>query len=62
MAVRLEHIRVLESIRIGVVQVVLHSARGIVGTKIGGGTPDPYVGLSISGRGELAKTQYKSNT
>ncbi len=47
---------------IGVVQVVLHSARGIVGTKIGGGTPDPYVGLSISGRGELAKTQYKSNT
>ncbi|KJA26087.1 hypothetical protein HYPSUDRAFT_133560, partial [Hypholoma sublateritium FD-334 SS-4] len=47
---------------IGVVQVVLHSARGIVGTKIGGGTPDPYVGLAISGRGELAKTQYKSNT
>ncbi|KAF8971456.1 C2 domain-containing protein [Flammula alnicola] len=29
---------------------------------IGGGTPDPFVSLSISGRGELAKTKYKSNT
>ena len=47
---------------IGVVQVTLYSARGITGTKIGGGTPDPYVGLSISGRVELAKTRYKSNT
>lgn len=47
---------------IGVVQITLYSARGITGTKIGGGTPDPYVSLSISGRGELAKTQYKSNT
>ncbi|KAF8905450.1 C2 domain-containing protein [Gymnopilus junonius] len=47
---------------IGVVQVVIHSARGIQGTKIGGGTPDPYASLSISGRAELARTRYKANT
>lgn len=47
---------------IGVIQVTVHSARGIQGTKIGGGTPDPYVSLSISGRAELARTRYKSNT
>ncbi|KAF9023422.1 tricalbin [Hymenopellis radicata] len=34
---------------IGVLQVTVHSARGIKGTKIGGGTPDPT-------------TKYKSNT
>lgn len=47
---------------IGVVQVVIHSARGITGTKIGGGTPDPYVSLTINNRGELAATKYKNNT
>jgi Ca2+-dependent lipid-binding protein len=47
---------------IGVVQVNIHSARGIKGSKIGGGTPDPFVSLAISGRGELAKTSYKNNT
>ncbi|KII93708.1 hypothetical protein PLICRDRAFT_131763 [Plicaturopsis crispa FD-325 SS-3] len=47
---------------IGVLQVSVHSARGIKGTKIGGGTPDPYVSLSINNRAELAKTKYKSNT
>ncbi len=47
---------------IGVLQVTVHSARGIKGTKIGGGTPDPYVALAINNRAELARTKYKSNT
>ncbi|KAF9568534.1 tricalbin [Agrocybe pediades] len=47
---------------IGVVQVNIHSARGIIGNKIGGGTPDPYVSLTINNRAELAKTKYKTNT
>jgi Ca2+-dependent lipid-binding protein len=47
---------------IGVLQVTIDSARGIKGTKIGGGTPDPFISLSINNRAELARTKYKSNT
>ncbi|KAJ7456618.1 C2 domain-containing protein [Mycena latifolia] len=47
---------------IGVIQVTLESARGIKGTKIGGGTPDPYISLSLNNREELAITKYKNNT
>jgi Ca2+-dependent lipid-binding protein len=47
---------------IGVLQVTVRSARGIKGTKIAGGTPDPYIGLSYNNRAELAKTKYKHNT
>ncbi|KAF8898443.1 C2 domain-containing protein [Infundibulicybe gibba] len=47
---------------IGVLQVTIHSARGIKGTKIGGGTPDPYISLAINNRSELARTKYKTNT
>ncbi|KAH9487059.1 hypothetical protein JR316_0001125 [Psilocybe cubensis] len=47
---------------IGVIQVIVRSARGITGTKIGGGTPDPYVSLTINNRAELAATKYKKNT
>ncbi|KAH9948433.1 C2 domain-containing protein [Amylocystis lapponica] len=47
---------------IGVLQVTIHSARGIKGQKIGGGTPDPLVSLSINQRAELARTKYKSDT
>ncbi|EPQ61056.1 tricalbin [Gloeophyllum trabeum ATCC 11539] len=47
---------------IGVVQVTIHSGRSLKGSKIGGGTPDPYVSLSISNRGELARTKYKHST
>jgi len=47
---------------IGVLQVTVHSARGIKGTKITGGTPDPYISLSYNNRAELAKTKYKHNT
>lgn len=47
---------------IGVIEVTLQSARGIKGTKIGGGTPDPFVSLSINERAELARTKWKHNT
>lgn len=47
---------------IGVLQVVVRSARGIKGAKIGGGTPDPYVSLTFNDRAGLAKTKYKLNT
>lgn len=47
---------------IGVLQVTVRSARGLKGSKLGGGTPDPYVSLSINNRAELAKTRYKRST
>ncbi|KAF9650690.1 tricalbin [Thelephora ganbajun] len=47
---------------IGVLQVVVRSARDIKGGKIGGGTPDPYVSLTLNERAELAKTKYKHDT
>ena len=47
---------------VGVVQVTIHSARGVKGVKIGGGTPDPYVSISIGERAELARTKWKKNT
>jgi Ca2+-dependent lipid-binding protein len=47
---------------IGVLQVTIHSARGIKGTKIGGGTPDPFIGICLNNRAELAHTKYKNNT
>lgn len=47
---------------IGVLRVTIQSARGIQGTKIGGGTPDPYVSLTINRRAELARTKIKRNT
>jgi len=47
---------------IGILQVTVHSARGIKGTKIGGGVPDPFVSFSINNRAELARTQVKKNT
>ncbi len=47
---------------IGVLQVSVHSARGIKGSKIGGGTPDPFVAITINNRAELARTKYKHNT
>lgn len=47
---------------IGVVQVTLHTARGIKGGKLGGGTPDPYVKLSINNRETLGKTHAKKST
>ena len=47
---------------IGVLQVIVRCARDIKGSKIGGGTPDPFVSLTINNRAELAKTKHKTNT
>jgi Ca2+-dependent lipid-binding protein len=47
---------------IGVVQVKVQTARGIKGGKLGGGTPDPYVKISINNRATLAKTHAKKST
>ncbi|KAI9511781.1 tricalbin [Russula earlei] len=44
---------------IGVIKVTVLSARSI---KIGGGTPDPYVTLSINNRAQLARTKHKPST
>ncbi|SPC66247.1 related to TCB3 - protein localized to membranes, bud-enriched [Ustilago sp. UG-2017b] len=47
---------------IGVLQVNIWSARNLKGVKLGGGTPDPYVAISIDGREVLAKTAVKKGT
>ncbi|KAF8577858.1 tricalbin [Ramaria rubella] len=47
---------------IGVLQVTIHTGRGLKMTKMGGGSPDPYVTLSINQRAELARTNYKNAT
>lgn len=47
---------------VGVLQVTVHHARGLKGSKLGGGTPDPYVSMNINNRGELAKTKWKRST
>ncbi|KZT06296.1 tricalbin [Laetiporus sulphureus 93-53] len=47
---------------VGVIQVTVQTARGLKSTKIAGGTPDPYVSLSINNRAELARTTYKHDT
>ncbi|KAG9314629.1 C2 domain-containing protein [Chiua virens] len=47
---------------IGVVQVTIHAARGLKGNKLGGGSPDPFVSLSISNRQEVTRTKYRHST
>jgi Ca2+-dependent lipid-binding protein len=47
---------------IGVIQVTVQAARGLKANKIGGGSPDPYVSISINNREELARTKYKPST
>ena len=47
---------------VGVLQVTLYCARGLKGSKISGGAPDPYVSLSINNRKESARTKYKHST
>lgn len=47
---------------IGVIKVTVHNARNIKASKIGGGTPDPYVSFSINNRTELTKTKYTDST
>ncbi|KAG8734045.1 hypothetical protein FRC12_018670, partial [Ceratobasidium sp. 428] len=47
---------------IGVLQVTVFDARGLKGAKIGGGTPDPYVSLTINNRAQMARTKFKAST
>ncbi|CED82008.1 Ca2-dependent lipid-binding protein CLB1/vesicle protein vp115/Granuphilin A, contains C2 domain [Phaffia rhodozyma] len=47
---------------IGVVQLNIHSARGLEGTKLGGGSPDPYVTIAVAGKAPVAKTKPRSST
>ncbi|GAA5974459.1 hypothetical protein JCM11641_003227 [Rhodosporidiobolus odoratus] len=47
---------------VGVLAVTVHSAKGLKGTKLGGGAPDPYVSFALSGRAELAKSKVKRST
>ncbi|GAC98407.1 hypothetical protein PHSY_006001 [Pseudozyma hubeiensis SY62] len=47
---------------VGVLQVNIWSARNLKGVKLGGGTPDPYVTLSIDNRDVLAKTSVKKGS
>ena len=47
---------------IGIVKITLYAARGIKASKLGGGSPDPYVSITIKNRTELARTKHKSNT
>ncbi|KDN50305.1 hypothetical protein RSAG8_01641, partial [Rhizoctonia solani AG-8 WAC10335] len=47
---------------IGVLQVTIFDARGLKGAKMGGGTPDPYVSLTINNRGEMARTKFRRST
>ncbi|EPQ28071.1 uncharacterized protein PFL1_04398 [Pseudozyma flocculosa PF-1] len=46
----------------GVLQVNVWSARNLKGVKLGGGTPDPYVALSIDNKDTLAKTSVRKST
>lgn len=47
---------------IGLLQIRVVAARGVKGVKLGGGTPDPYVTLSINNREILEKTHPKKST
>lgn len=47
---------------IGVIQVTIHAARGLKSSKTGGGSPDPFVSISINNREELARTKYRDST
>lgn len=46
----------------GVLQVTIWNARNLKGVKIGGGTPDPYIAISVDDKETLAKTKYKHST
>ncbi|CEH17519.1 Ca2-dependent lipid-binding protein CLB1/vesicle protein vp115/Granuphilin A, contains C2 domain [Ceraceosorus bombacis] len=46
----------------GVLQVTIWNARNLKAVKLGGGTPDPYIAVSIDAKDTLAKTKYKHST
>lgn len=47
---------------VGVLALTVYNGRGLKATKLGGGSPDPYISFSVAGRGELDKTEIKRNT
>ncbi|KAG6371667.1 C2 domain-containing protein [Boletus reticuloceps] len=47
---------------IGAIQLTVHAARGLKSGKIGGGSPDPFVSISINNRQEFARTKYRHST
>lgn len=47
---------------IGVVQLTIEAARGLQGQKLAGGSPDPYVSITINNRQELERTKYMNST
>lgn len=47
---------------VGVLQITLVRGTNLKGVKLGGGTPDPYVSVSIAQRAELARTKTKRST
>lgn len=47
---------------VGVIQLTVHAARGLKYSAIGGGSPDPFVSISINNRQELAKTKHRDST
>lgn len=53
---------ILSDAATGVLQLKIESARGLKGVKLGGGTPDPYVSISISNRAESARTKFKRSS
>ncbi|UZJ51522.1 hypothetical protein CBS101457_000842 [Exobasidium rhododendri] len=46
----------------GVLQITIYNARNLRGVKMGGGTPDPYVAISVDDKDTLAKTKFKPST
>ncbi|KAF8320471.1 tricalbin [Clavulina sp. PMI_390] len=46
----------------GVLQLKIESARGLKAVKLGGGTPDPYVSISIANRAESARTKFQRSS
>jgi Ca2+-dependent lipid-binding protein len=47
---------------VGVLQVTVWNARNLRGVKLGGGSPDPYIAISVDDKETLAKTKYKPST
>ncbi|KAH0838563.1 C2 domain-containing protein [Lanmaoa asiatica] len=47
---------------IGAIQITIHAARGLKYSRLGGGSPDPFVCININNRQELARTKYRHST
>ena len=52
----------LSASAMGVIQVVVRSARDIGNAKVGGVAPDPYVSLTLNDAAEVVKTKHQLNT